>query len=102
MGDSSIDYCPIETVRGYVGTYAQALAKVHFLNFVPLAEGGEPVEQNDVNADGKVNILDATEIQKYLTSSTTIDDALLAFADADGDGEISVADATEIQKIIVK
>jgi hypothetical protein len=51
----------------------------------------------DVNADGKVDILDATLIQKYVASMNTIDTSR---ADTDKDNRITVKDATQIQKLI--
>ncbi len=55
----------------------------------------------DVNADGKINILDATEIQKKCVELTELDDDAMKAADFDGDGKVSVIDATEIQRYIV-
>ena len=55
----------------------------------------------DVNGDGKVSVLDATEIQKYLAGTVKFDDGQKAVGDVNGDGVISVTDATVIQKYIV-
>lgn len=54
----------------------------------------------DVNNDGKVSVLDATEIQKYIAGLTTFSSAQLAAGDVNGDGKITIIDATLIQKYI--
>lgn len=55
----------------------------------------------DVDGDGDVSILDATEIQLVLAQlkEWNNDTAVLA-ADYDGDGDVSVLDATEIQLVL--
>lgn len=52
----------------------------------------------DVNKDGKLNIKDATSIQKYLASLITFDSSALAVADFNKDGKVNIKDATTIQK----
>lgn len=54
----------------------------------------------DVNGDGKISVLDATLIQKYLAGLVTFSDTQKAAADVNGDGSVSVLDATLIQKYI--
>ena len=51
----------------------------------------------DVNKDGKINILDATAIQKHLAEISVID---TTYADTDKDGSITIKDATMIQRYI--
>lgn len=55
----------------------------------------------DVNLDGHVNVIDATEISKYIVSISTLSDVQRELADYNHDGEINVVDATEIQKLVV-
>ena len=55
----------------------------------------------DVNCDGKVNVVDATEIQKYIVNKGALSQDGLAVADVNGDGNINVSDATLIQKYVV-
>lgn len=52
----------------------------------------------DVNLDGKVNVNDATQIQKYLSELATFSDLQESLADFDNDGRILITDATEIQR----
>ncbi len=54
----------------------------------------------DVNLDGKVNIKDATAIQKHLANIETIEDLGRPAADFNSDGRITIQDATAIQKKI--
>ena len=54
----------------------------------------------DVNFDGKINIKDATAIQKHIAKLATLEDNGLKVADVNGDGKVNVKDATEIQKFV--
>ncbi len=56
------------------------------------------VKYGDVNLDFKVNVLDATEIQRYKALLVQIYDEQIVNADVDGDGVVSIMDATEIQR----
>ena len=58
------------------------------------------VEIGDVNKDGRVNIKDATMIQKYIARLIDFDATQNIVADTNDDGVINVMDATEIQKYI--
>lgn len=55
----------------------------------------------DVNFDGKVSIVDATEIQKAAAHIVTFSEAQSKAADINGDGVVDVKDVTVIQKFIV-
>ena len=57
-------------------------------------------EIGDVNMDGKLNIKDATAIQKYSAKMVEFDDIQTILADFNADGKINVKDATQIQKVI--
>ena len=54
----------------------------------------------DVNNDNMVNVMDATEIQKYLAGLIILTDAQKAKGDVNNDGVLNVVDATEIQKYL--
>jgi hypothetical protein len=54
----------------------------------------------DVNEDGKVDVSDVTEIQKYIASMTELTDNQLLAADVNADGKIDITDATKIQKYL--
>ncbi len=55
-------------------------------------------EQGDVNLDTKVNIKDATLIQKYLAKLSALNDQQLELSDVDGKEGVSIKDATHLQK----
>lgn len=54
----------------------------------------------DVNLDGKLNIRDATLIQKYLAKMVEFNETVLNLADIDLNGKVNIKDATYIQKKI--
>jgi GH25 family lysozyme M1 (1,4-beta-N-acetylmuramidase) len=54
----------------------------------------------DINQDGTVDIIDATDIQKVLANLTPAPDNFNELADVDGDGSVDISDATYIQKYL--
>lgn len=52
----------------------------------------------DADKNFKINIKDATVIQKHLAKLITLSDIEIVAGDANGDGKLNVKDATEIQK----
>ena len=52
----------------------------------------------DVNSDKKVNVLDATLIQKSVAGLASFDSTQKMWGDVDADGKITVKDATTVQK----
>ena len=56
----------------------------------------------DVNGDGKVDITDATMIQKAVAELIELDEAQRAAADVNGDGKIDITDATHLQKYLAE
>lgn len=54
----------------------------------------------DVNKDGVVNVLDTTEIQRYVACLDDFTDNQKFVADANADGRISILDATEVQRYV--
>lgn len=54
----------------------------------------------DANMDGKLNIRDATLIQKYLAKMLSLSDEQKDYADFDLNGKVNVRDVTAIQKKI--
>lgn len=57
-------------------------------------------EIGDVNMDGKINIRDATAIQKCLAKIIKLDEDAIELADFDMNSKVNVKDATAIQKYI--
>lgn len=58
------------------------------------------LQLGDIDMDGKVTIMDATLVQKYIAHLEDLTDQQKRLADVDGDGEITILDATEIQKML--
>ena len=56
----------------------------------------------DVNGDGKVNIKDTTQIQKYAAKLVTLTEAEMLRADVNADAKVNIKDATAIQKFTAK
>lgn len=56
----------------------------------------------DVNLDGKINIKDATAIQKHIAYLDELDEVGIKAADFNEDSKINIKDATAIQKFIAK
>lgn len=54
----------------------------------------------DVTIDGRLNVRDATLIQKFMAKIETLEGKALELADFNNDGKINVKDATAIQKHI--
>ena len=56
--------------------------------------------RGDTNYDEKINVKDATLVQKSIASLHTFTPTALLKADANADGEVNIKDATEIQKYV--
>lgn len=56
----------------------------------------------DATNDGKLSIMDATEIQMHLAEKKVIADVILANCDIRVDGKVNIMDATEIQYILAE
>lgn len=66
-----------------------------------VAQSGDvPLILGDVNLDLKVNIKDATVLQKYLAKLSELSPQSKTCADCDGDSKLSIKDATWIQKFL--
>ncbi|MBR1483599.1 MAG: hypothetical protein IJ598_11640 [Ruminococcus sp.] len=59
----------------------------------------EKVKMGDADLNGVVNIVDATEIQRYLTEAVDFNATQKAVADVDKSNKIEIADVTMIQRI---
>ncbi len=101
--DKKLEFAVIDefTIYGYSGTESQRYANDNGIKFVSLGNGYE-FEIGDVDGDGQVSIIDATEIQRHIAQLNTIPEDGLVFADADNDGEVSVIDATHIQRFVAQ
>ena len=58
--------------------------------------------RGDSDADGTVDIMDATGVQLHIADVMLLPDENLAYADADFDADLTILDATHIQLFIAK
>lgn len=92
-GDAFLN-CEALTIYGFLNTAAHTYAVENNIPFVAMIMG-------DVNFDGVVNIIDATEIQKAVSGITSFSEESTQVADVNGDGVVNISDATMIQKYCV-
>ncbi len=62
----------------------------------------EELMLGDVDGDGEVTIIDATEVQRHIAQISVFNDAQLKAADVDRDGEITIMDASDIQRYVAQ
>ena len=67
--------------------------------FVIKAVAKHLAAQGDINDDGKIDITDATLLQKHIAQLIELDSDALAAADMNNDGYITISDVTIIQRI---
>ena len=67
-----------------------------------ITDGDKLTLKGDSDMDGKVSIIDATQIQRVLAKLTPESSINTKNADTDGDGKISILDATFIQRYLAK
>lgn len=91
IGDKAFDGCDALTLSCNKSSYAYDYASTNNINVI---------QCGDANLDGKVNIRDATFIQKYSASLIQMSDLELLRAEVNFDGKINVRDATYIQKLL--
>ncbi len=93
---SASESVPAETT---VTTPAESTATEPSENTTETVPEGE-FELGDVNKDSKLNIRDATAIQKHLAKISTLSEDAVSLADYTKDGKVNIKDATTIQKKI--
>lgn len=71
-------------------------------NALGMNVGEEVFETGDVNCDGTVDVLDATQIQKYSVEKVKLDAVRINVGDVNNDGRTDVLDAADIQKYTVE
>lgn len=85
------------TIYGYTGSAAETFATKKSITFVNIGDIPTPT-LGDVNGDGKINIDDVTDIQKYIANMIDFTEEQVTLADVDKNGNISIDDVTLIQK----
>ncbi len=87
------------TIYGTKGTEAESYAKENDFIFVNVKDITNYLP-GDVNRDGKINVKDATLIQKFVAKMIEFDADQLTLANVNLDEEVNIKDATLIQKFI--
>ena len=80
-------------------TFSLLLA-VAVMLIMAVSAGAADSLRGDADGDGKVTILDATRIQRYLASMASEEEVDMQAADADLDGKVTILDATRIQRVL--
>lgn len=80
-------------IYGVVAESPNVMGKLEYICDLPEKE----LELGDVNGDGTISIVDATEVQRYIAELSYFTPAQLKAADMNGDREINITDATQIQ-----
>lgn len=77
-------------------------ARVSRLNeyYPPIDEPVAPYIRGDADGDGKINISDATLIQKFIAQYTMPDNFQINACEINGDGTVSISDVTEVQRFL--
>lgn len=99
FGNNYKDYSGV--IKGYDGSTAEDYAKKYGYTFESLGKAPEPVtyKLGDVNSDGYINAVDASEVLSYYAKVSTNQEGgftaqQLKAADADGNGLINAVDAS--------
>lgn len=89
--------CPNLVLGVYKDSYALQYAEDNKIDHIIL----DGDKTGDVNGDGVVDILDATEIQKYAAESTDFTPEQFELGDINKDGYCDVIDALLVQKSVI-
>lgn len=90
IGNGAFRYCKALTIYGFSGSYAESYAKRNGIPFVVI---GKQEIMGDMNADGKINAVDARWALQSASGVRTLSDEQFAAADVNGDGKITAVDA---------
>ena len=97
ISDSAFDGCDALVIYCSTDSYAHRYAQTNGLSY-ELTDEPQALIRGDADGDGKVTILDATCIQRYLVS-LPVASFIQQAADVDGDG-VNILDATHIQRYL--
>jgi len=99
---STLTFPTVKANVGYIFTGWSQTEGTITSDITVTAQYEEGYRIGDVNRDGEITIVDATEIQKKLVRLVTFDEEQTMLADVDGNGRVSVKDVTYIQMYIAK
>lgn len=95
IGDFEQTFPKAATIKGYEDSTAEEYAEKYNRKFKSIGTFNYII--GDVDLDGLLSILDATEIQLYLSLQSNFTKPQLSVADVDNDTDVSILDATAIQ-----
>ncbi len=97
---------PTETTESTETTATEPTKTTNTTETAPGTDSSEPTEDKgilgDVDGNGKVNIKDATMIQKAVAKIISLTDTEQIRADVNADAKVNIKDATAIQKYVAK
>lgn len=97
IAPNAFSKCDNLTIYGYSNSYAETYAEENGINFVAL---DKKTLYGDVNLDGKIDVNDATLLQRYIAGESVLTDDAVKAADFYKDRIIDVLDVTAIQTFI--
>jgi hypothetical protein len=80
-----------------IGVSGNVKAHAQFYIDMPVVPGDK---LGDADGDGKVTIIDATRIQRYMAKLIPASQINLTVSDTDGDTKVTILDATRIQRVL--
>lgn len=87
-------------MKKFIALILAIVTAVCMLPVIAVAQSEQSLYLGDVNLDAKVNIKDATVIQKYVAKIVELDAKNLTCADCNNDTKINIKDASWIQKFV--
>ena len=97
IDSTAFSNCRNLVIECYKDSYALQYAEENQIDHIIL----DGDKTGDVNGDGVVDILDATEIQKYAAESTDFTEEQFELGDINKDGYCDVIDALLVQKSVI-
>ena len=80
---------------------ALIIAIVILLSSIPVVFGAT-YSYGDIDCNGKIDVIDATTVQRFIAKIINMGFDSVESADVDGDGKVSVMDCTSIQQYVAK
>lgn len=88
--------------QAFFDATGKALPSLNVFKNVLTGSVSQDYLRGDSNGDGKVDINDATNIQKYLAALKSLTPVRLLASDADQNGTVNINDATTVQRMVAK
>lgn len=85
---------PVETITGNIDTVPVTSTTTTAPDYTYV--------YGDADLNGKINVKDATQVQKHTAKMLTLEGVAYTQADVTGDGKVNIKDATAIQKFVAK